>query len=596
MPDSMPLFPADPVMTLPGGASPGASPPALSIVIPVYNGADSIGELVAALEELRIAGGHEIVLVNDGSPDNSLDVCRALVERARVPITLVDLARNYGEHNAVMAGLRHASGAHVITMDDDLQNPPEEVERLLALCAAERKRGRLHLLRRKAARGLAQSRQPVHQLGRRFRARQAEGFLSVELPLHERLCRARDHALRGPLSLCRRADPAGDAGYRPAAGAPSAARGRTQQLHAAPAAAAVDQHVRQFLGDAAAAQHPDRVRAERAGALGSAAAIVEALFSQTPPGWASLFAAVLLLSGVQLLILGIVGEYLGRLYLTANKRRNRWCARCCARPLPTPTLGPSLRCTRRREGLPVALSYLSLAGAVLFGIAGQIALKSGAVGAASIAAQLLHPADDHRVRDLRRRRALLHRRAEQIPGVDRIPVGRRELCDRRGHRASVVERAARLAAARRHSADRRRHPADPPALKRGEARRRRRAASPLQCVASYAAAGRPRSSSDREAAGEGGRVGQLLALDDARLIEQQPGEFRQLLRRAGLADRGGEALDQPVARVDFEDALGRGVELAVLLSAAARGACPCRPRRRRGTPRCRSAARSCARP
>jgi undecaprenyl-phosphate 4-deoxy-4-formamido-L-arabinose transferase len=57
-----------------------------------------------------------------------------------------------------------------------------------------------------------------------------------------------------------------------------------------------------------------------AGAIGSAAAVAEALISRTPPGWASLFAAVLLLSGVQLLILGLVGEYLGRLYLTVNKR------------------------------------------------------------------------------------------------------------------------------------------------------------------------------------------------------------------------------------------------------------------------------------
>ena len=54
------------------------------------------------------------------------------------------------------------------------------------------------------------------------------------------------------------------------------------------------------------------------GAVGGTWAIVEALVRSTPPGWASLFAAVLLLSGVQLLILGIVGEYLGRLYLTAN--------------------------------------------------------------------------------------------------------------------------------------------------------------------------------------------------------------------------------------------------------------------------------------
>ena len=49
------------------------------------------------------------MLVNDGSPDNSLAVCRSLVAGARVPITLVDLARNYGEHNAVMAGLRRAA-------------------------------------------------------------------------------------------------------------------------------------------------------------------------------------------------------------------------------------------------------------------------------------------------------------------------------------------------------------------------------------------------------------------------------------------------------------------------------------------------------
>ena len=104
----------------------------LSIVIAVYNGAASIVDLVRALENLPIAGGHEIVLVNDGSADDSLSVCRTLSERAQVPMTIVNLARNYGEHNAVLAGLRYASGAYVITMDDDLQNPPQEVHRLLA--------------------------------------------------------------------------------------------------------------------------------------------------------------------------------------------------------------------------------------------------------------------------------------------------------------------------------------------------------------------------------------------------------------------------------------------------------------------------------
>src|SRR5260370_26735969 len=111
---------------------------ALSIVIPVYKGADSIAELVSALEALRVAGGHEIVLVNDGSPDDSLAVCRGLVERALVPIVLVDLSRNYGEHNAVMAGLRHTRGAPAITMDDDLQgsegHPPELQSHLNPVC------------------------------------------------------------------------------------------------------------------------------------------------------------------------------------------------------------------------------------------------------------------------------------------------------------------------------------------------------------------------------------------------------------------------------------------------------------------------------
>ena len=104
----------------------------LSIVVPVYNGAKSIAELVHALESLDIEGGHEIVLVNDGSPDDSLVVClQLLAEGKTVPITLVNLARNFGEHNAIMTGLRHTRGAYVITMDDDLQNPPSEVKRLL---------------------------------------------------------------------------------------------------------------------------------------------------------------------------------------------------------------------------------------------------------------------------------------------------------------------------------------------------------------------------------------------------------------------------------------------------------------------------------
>ena len=88
---------------------------ALSIVIPVYRGAASIGIVVDALAGLQIAGGHEVILVNDGSPDNSADICRQLSARTDLPVTFVNLSRNFGEHNAVMAGLRHVRGDYVIT-------------------------------------------------------------------------------------------------------------------------------------------------------------------------------------------------------------------------------------------------------------------------------------------------------------------------------------------------------------------------------------------------------------------------------------------------------------------------------------------------
>ncbi len=106
---------------------------ALSIVIPVFNGAQTVGTLVTALSGLTIAGGHEIILVDDGSADNSRQVCTQLAEAAsHVPVTFAQLSRNFGEHHAVMAGLGLARGDFIITMDDDLQNPPEEVPRLYA--------------------------------------------------------------------------------------------------------------------------------------------------------------------------------------------------------------------------------------------------------------------------------------------------------------------------------------------------------------------------------------------------------------------------------------------------------------------------------
>lgn len=103
---------------------------ALSFVIPMYNAASTIEQVVRDIEQLQVPGGHEIVLVDDCGGDTTLDVCRRLLTAARVPITVVAHARNFGEHNAVLTGWRHARGAHIVNLDDDGQNPPREALRL----------------------------------------------------------------------------------------------------------------------------------------------------------------------------------------------------------------------------------------------------------------------------------------------------------------------------------------------------------------------------------------------------------------------------------------------------------------------------------
>ncbi|MDI1249154.1 MAG: glycosyltransferase family 2 protein [Lacunisphaera sp.] len=111
--------------------------PALSFVIPLYYSAETITPLVKEIEGLAIEGGHELVLVNDGSRDATAGICRELLRDARIPITFVNHARNFGEHNAVLTGYRHARGAYVVNLDDDGQNPPAEAVRLWAHAKAE---------------------------------------------------------------------------------------------------------------------------------------------------------------------------------------------------------------------------------------------------------------------------------------------------------------------------------------------------------------------------------------------------------------------------------------------------------------------------
>jgi undecaprenyl-phosphate 4-deoxy-4-formamido-L-arabinose transferase len=295
-------------------------PLALSIVIPVYNGAASVVELVTALAELTVPGGHEIILVNDCSPDDSLAICRQLVAEARLPMTLINLARNFGEHNAVMAGLRHAQGAHVITMDDDLQNPPSEVLRLLEYAQQSGKEVIYTAYATKEHAGW-------RNLGSRFTNRVADWLLDKPRGLYLASFRCMSAFVVAEITRYEGPFPYVDGLIMQV----TQSLGALEVQHLPRAHGRSNYTLRRlvrlwlnmFVNFSVMPLRLATVAGfaiSLCGLAGTLWVVLEALLAETPPGWASLAVAVLLLSGVQLMMLGLIGEYLGRLYLTANRK------------------------------------------------------------------------------------------------------------------------------------------------------------------------------------------------------------------------------------------------------------------------------------
>ena len=236
-----------------------------------------------------------------------------------LPLTYVEHARNFGEHNAVMTGLRHARGAYVITMDDDLQNPPEEVIRLYD----HARLGNWDVVYTRYA---SKQHAGWRNLGSRFANAVADrlldkpkGLVSVVVPLHVGVRGAGGDALSRTVPVCRWADHAGDPADRQHRGAPPAAHRRTLQLQSA-------RLVRLWLNLATSfSLAPLRLAIYAGvfmallGVVGAVATIFEALFlHDTPSGWASTMTVILLVAGVQSMILGVLGEYVGRTFLSAN--------------------------------------------------------------------------------------------------------------------------------------------------------------------------------------------------------------------------------------------------------------------------------------
>lgn len=283
----------------------------VSVVIPVYRGGGTVGDLVEALgEELREDYALEVVLVDDASPDDSASVCEALA-RKHDWVRFIGLARNVGEHSAVLAGLHHASGEVVVIMDDDLQHPPGEVRTLIAALGDEHDvaYGRYHQKRH----GL------LSNLGSRF-----NGWVATRvLDKPEGLYLSSFKAMRRFVvdELCKVRDPAPYLdGYilritSHLTEVPVAHHPRREGRSNYTLGKLVALWMRHIVGFSLAPLRAASLIGLLLSLTGLVAAgifVIERLRDPSlPAGWASVIVSVTLLGGVQLFALGMLGEYLG---------------------------------------------------------------------------------------------------------------------------------------------------------------------------------------------------------------------------------------------------------------------------------------------
>ena len=294
---------------------------ALSFVIPLYNSADTIANVVRDIEQLTVPGGHEIVLVNDGSRDSTATVCKQLIKTARVPITYIEHARNFGEHNAVLTGWRQARGEHIVNMDDDGQHPPAEGVRMWQ-----------HALATEVDVVFGHYTEKQHSmwrnLGSWFTNRMTDwalekpagfylssfrcvtSFVAAEVVKNSGPAPYIDGLILqvtqriGSLEVRHEERKAGASGY-------TLRRLIRLWFSAWINFSVLPLRVATVLGLVMGAM----------GVLGFAWVVWLRITHQGPAfGWGSLMAALLVFGGAQLVLLGIIGEYIGRMFLTVNQR------------------------------------------------------------------------------------------------------------------------------------------------------------------------------------------------------------------------------------------------------------------------------------
>lgn len=293
--------------------------PELSFVVPLFNTGEGLRPLLDAFRALPLTESWELVLVDDGSTDATFMTATRMTADFPAPVTLVELARNFGEHAAVLEGYRRARGAFVVNLDDDLQNPPGEAVRLLqhlresgAEVVYSSYAQKHHSWARNAASWLV-NRCAVFLLGKP-RDLYLSSFRAVRRELIERI-----GSYRGP--------------YPYIDGLILGATNRIATLeveHAGRRTGRSGYTLRKLirlgmnmLFDFSIM--PLRLASVLGGLLCALGALVLAevvietfIVGQRQLGWGSLMGALAVFSGAQLLMLGLIGEYVGRAFMTVS--------------------------------------------------------------------------------------------------------------------------------------------------------------------------------------------------------------------------------------------------------------------------------------
>lgn len=296
----------------------------ITVVVPVYQSAATLKSLVerlrTVLTELAGPDRFQIVMVEDCSPDNSWALLQSIFQENPKGLTCIQLMRNFGQHNAIMCGFHHATGRFVVTIDDDLQNPPEEIAKLYNAITQEnwdvvygdiRSHKKHH---------------PFRNLGSRFIC----GFLGAVF--HTRVPMGSFRIIRNEVvqqmvkydcsftfidglifwctpyagSVVVRHEPRsnGGSGY-------SLRKLMTLSLNVLTNFSIIPLQIVSLLGF---------IFALTGFSLGTYYLAMWLLGRITVSGYASLIVSILVLGGVQLLSLGMIGEYLGRIHLNLNRK------------------------------------------------------------------------------------------------------------------------------------------------------------------------------------------------------------------------------------------------------------------------------------